>query len=98
MLGRRNPFDILCPNDQSWIPQVAEVRDGVEPVRFFWCWSCAELFAFVGNPWSLAVRFGRDGNGWRIFRSVGSDPEVQIAMTAVSQVALPAELRLRADA
>jgi hypothetical protein len=69
------------------IPQVAEVPGGRELVRFFWCWSCMELTAFVGDPGRLAVRFAEDGRGgWLVFRTVGSEGEVQAALTAVSHV------------
>ena len=39
-----------CPNDAMFIPQVAELLDGDVLVRFFWCWWCMELSAFVGDP------------------------------------------------
>ena len=76
-----------CPNDAMLIPQVAEVRDGPEPVRFFWCWSCGELFAFVGEPGRLAVGFAQDDPGcWRVFRAMWADRDVRRARAAVSQV------------
>lgn len=75
-----------CPNDAMLIPQVAEVSGAAEPVRFFWCWSCAELFAFVGEPGRFAAGFVEDGGGWRVFRAVGSPPDMQTAVAAVSQV------------
>lgn len=76
-----------CPNDAMLIPQVAEVLNGGESVRSFWCWSCMELSAFVGNPGKLAVRFAENGrNGWRVFQAVGCEAEVQVALAAVSHV------------
>jgi len=78
----RRPF----PNDRMVIPQVAEVC-AEELVRFFWCWSCQELFAFVGDPGRLVARLAADGQGgWRLFRAVGAAHEVQIALAAASQV------------
>ena len=77
----------LCPNDAMPIPQVAVGLDGAEPVRFFWCWSCMELSAFVGEPGRLAARFAEYGRGgWRVFRAGGLERELQIACAAVSQV------------
>jgi hypothetical protein len=71
------------------IPQVAEVPGAAGPVRFFWCWSCMELSAFLGEPDRLVARFGEDGRGgWRLFRAVGSAADVQAAAVAVSQVQL----------
>ena len=76
-----------CPNDGMLIPQVAEMLCGDEPVRFFWCWSCGELNAFVGNPGRLAVRFAEDGHrGWRVFQAVGTERDVRAALAAVSAV------------
>ena len=46
-----------------------------------------ELFAFVGDPRRLAAGFGEDGRGgWRVFRAVGTDRDVQLAVSTVSQV------------
>jgi hypothetical protein len=76
-----------CPNDAMRIPVVAEALTGSEPVRFFWCWSCIELFAFVGDPGVLAVGFAADRpGGWRVFRAVGTERDVQLALGAVSQL------------
>ena len=67
-----------CPNDSMLIPQVAQVCDGPEMVRFFWCWSCMELFAFIGEPGRLAAGFVKDGQGgWRTFRASGAVMDVQ---------------------
>jgi hypothetical protein len=78
---------ICCPNDATRIPQVAEVLEAAALVRFFWCRFCMELFAFVGEARRLAAGFAEDGQGgWRVFRSVGSDPDVQVAKAAVSRV------------
>jgi uncharacterized protein (TIGR02996 family) len=69
------------------IPQVAEVLVGGKPVRFFWCWSCMELSAFIGDPGRLAVRFAEDGHvGWRVFQAVGSELDVQTVVAAAAQV------------
>ena len=75
-----------CPNDAMLIPQVAETHCGGELVRFFWCWSCIELTAFIGDPGRLAVRFAEDGGGWRVFQAVGSEVDIQTALAAVSRV------------
>ena len=77
-----------CPNDNMVIPQVAEVVvDGAEPVRFFWCWSCMELFAFIGDPGTLAAGFAEDGRGgWRVLQAEGAEREVEAAVAAISQV------------
>lgn len=75
-----------CPNDAMFIPQVAELLDGDVLVRFFWCWSCMELSAFVGDPGRLAVRFADDGRGgWRVFKLVGVESDVRSALAAVSR-------------
>jgi hypothetical protein len=75
---------INCPNDATKIPQVAEVLEAAQPVRFFWCRFCLELFAFVGEPGRLAAGFGEDGQGgWRVFRTVGSSSDVELAKAAV---------------
>lgn len=78
----------LCPNDNSLIPLTAEVVDGAEVVRFFWCCSCMELFAFVGEPGRLAAGFARntERGTWRLFRARGEDRDVQAAVAAVSAV------------
>jgi hypothetical protein len=76
-----------CPNDGMVIPQVAEVLDGAEPVRFFWCWSCMELFAFLGDPGTLTAGFAEDGRGgWRVFWAAGGERDLQSALAAVAQV------------
>ena len=76
-----------CPNDAMPIPQVAVVLDTAERVRFFWCWSCMELFAFVGGQDRMAAGFAEDGRGgWQVFRAVGADPDVQLAVAAVALV------------
>jgi hypothetical protein len=84
MDGRR------CPNDAMWIPQVAMYSGGAEPVRFYWCWSCAELFAYVGERahGRLAAGFARDegAGGWRVSKAVGSERDTQLAVEAVKQV------------
>ncbi len=36
-----------CPNDAMRVPLVTEVPGASGPVRFFWCWSCMELSAFL---------------------------------------------------
>ena len=80
-----------CPNDAARIPQVAEVLSGAEPVRFFWCRYCSELFGFVGDPPNerLAARFACDrGNRWRIWRREGAEDDVLSAVEAVVQVPL----------
>jgi hypothetical protein len=82
----------MCPNDAMWIPQVAECSAGAEPVRFYWCWSCEELFAYVGEGpliGRLAAGFARDEEavgGWRVWKAVGSEHDMQLAMEAVKQV------------
>ncbi len=78
----------LCPNDAMPIPLAAEVLEGNEVVRFFWCWSCRELFAFVGEPGQLAAGFAREAvsGAWRLFRAEGADNDVQLAVAAVSRV------------
>jgi hypothetical protein len=68
------------------IPQVAEVRTAGELVRFFWCWSCEELFAFVGGACVLAAGFACQDGSWRVFRRVGNECDTQMAVTAVAQV------------
>jgi hypothetical protein len=75
-----------CPNDAMLVPLVAEDRAGAEPVRFYRCWSCMELSAFVGDPGRLAVRFGRNGDGWRVFAAEGSDPDTRLAVAALARV------------
>ncbi len=73
-----------CPNDAMPIPHV-----GVQLVRFFWCWSCQELFALIGEPGRLDAGFARDGQGgWYVFRAPGSaaEAEAQAAVAAVSNV------------
>lgn len=83
-MGRR-----CCPNDAMPIPQVVEVQGEAGPVRLFWCWSCQELFALVGEPGRLAAGFAGDGQGgWRVFRAPGSEADVQAAVAAVSQARL----------
>jgi hypothetical protein len=72
------------------IPWVAEFLLEGEPVQFYWCWSCAELFAFVGNPGRYAAGFAHAGRrGWRLFRADGAERDVQLATEAVSRVELP---------
>jgi hypothetical protein len=69
------------------IPQVAEVLDGAKPVRFFWCWSCMELFAFVGDPSTLAAGFAEDGRGgWLVAGAVGAGRDLETAAAAAAQV------------
>ena len=76
-----------CPNDGMDIPLVSEVRVGAEPVRFFWCWSCEELYASVGNPGTDAAGFADDGRGgWRVSRVIGPKREVRVAVAAISHV------------
>src|SRR5262245_61008297 len=76
-----------CPNDAMLIPKVAEVFSEAEPVQFFWCWSCEELFAFVGGPGRFAAGFAQAGRGgWQLFRSRGAERDVQLAAAAVSKV------------
>jgi hypothetical protein len=69
------------------IPQVAEVQGAAERVRFFWCWSCTELFAFIGATDRLAAAFAENGRGgWRVYRAIGTAQDVGSAVTAVAQV------------
>jgi hypothetical protein len=76
-----------CRNDGMRIPQVAEVLEKGEPVRFYWCWSCEELSAYVGDPPRLAVRFAEDGcGGWWVFHAPGAECDIQAALSAVSRV------------
>lgn len=83
-----------CPNDAMLIPQVAEDQSGTEPVRFFWCWSCMELFAFIGDIGRLAASFGwnREGGGWCLFSTHGAERDVKIAIAAVTKIG-PQKLR-----
>jgi hypothetical protein len=75
-----------CPNDNMLIPRVADMP-GAEPVEFFWCWSCRELFAFVGNPARLAAELADDGQGgWRLFRAVGTEADLRLATAAAACV------------
>jgi hypothetical protein len=68
------------------IPQVAEVLTAGESVRCFWCWSCAELFAFVGDS-SQTIGFAEDGQGgWKLFRAAAPEHEVHTAVAAMAQV------------
>jgi hypothetical protein len=73
------------------IPQVAEVRTSAELVRFYWCRSCTELFAFVGNPGRLAAGFAWDvkRSGWRVFRVKGTEQDLAPAVAAVAEVGPP---------
>jgi hypothetical protein len=81
-----------CPNDAAPISQVAEVVVKDEPVRFLWCKFCMELFAVVGQPGRPAAGFAADGRGgFRLFRIIGSEPDVQIAVAAVAVVELPCQ-------
>lgn len=76
-----------CPNDSMLIPLVAEVVHGTEPIRFYWCWSCKELFAFVGSPGILVAGFAENGRGgWRVFRKIGNKQSVEMVSAAVLQV------------
>jgi hypothetical protein len=77
-----------CPNDGMVIRRVAEMFHGTDAVRFFWCWSCAELFAFVGTPGRLAAGFGWDQElgRWFLFRSHGTDDDVHFARLTVVEV------------
>jgi hypothetical protein len=83
-----------CPNDNTMIPLVAEHLDGPEPVRFYWCRSCGELFAFVGDtpaPGRWAAAFAREHgtSAWRMWKTGGSEQDVRLAVTAVTQVEPP---------
>jgi hypothetical protein len=76
-----------CPNDGMRIPQVAEFTDGDEPVRFFWCWSCAELFATVGGPGRDAAGFNRsESDRWQVVQGIGTEQDVRLAASAVTMV------------
>ena len=76
-----------CPMDGCLIPQVAEVCVGSEKVSFFWCKWCEELFAALGEPDRDAADFAKDDQGgWRVFRALGSESDVQLAMAAAAQV------------
>ena len=78
---------IPCPNDAMQLPQVAEVATDAGPMRFFWCWSCEELFAFAGTPAVLVAGFAEGGQGgWRVFRAVGGKSAVQAAVVAAAYV------------
>jgi hypothetical protein len=79
----------LCPNDNSRIPRVTEVSVSGTAFRFYWCWSCAELFAFNTSTDKLTASFGEDGGGWRLYSVVGEADEVSAATQAVPQVRLP---------
>jgi hypothetical protein len=69
------------------IPLVAQLFAAGEPVRFYWCWSCMELSAFVGEPGNLAVRFASDNcGGWHVFQAVGAERRVHAAISAVAHV------------
>ena len=91
-LRQRKPFigRRRCPNDAMLIPKVAEACAGAEPVRFFWCRSCMELFALVGETsggrW--AASFGQDfeAGGWKLWKASGSERDVQLSVDAVSRV------------
>jgi hypothetical protein len=79
-----------CPNDGMVIPLVSEVHIEAERVRFFWCWSCMELFASVGDPGTDAASFAEgETGGWQLFRSRGTEHEVATAKAAVSHVLPP---------
>jgi hypothetical protein len=45
-----------------------------------------ELSAFVGDPGRLAVRFARNGDGWRVFAAEGTDADARLAVAAVGRV------------
>lgn len=69
-----------CPNDALLIPNVGEACDGAEPVRFFWCWSCMELFALVGNAsagrWAASFAYDVEAGGWKLWKATGSERDV----------------------
>jgi hypothetical protein len=75
-----------CPNDGMPLPKVAEVLSEAEPVQFFWCADCGELFGSVGNPGRPAGAFKPDGTAWQIFRSAGAASDVRLAVAAVTHV------------
>jgi hypothetical protein len=76
-----------CPNDGMAIPQVAEVLESGESVRFYWCWSCAELFADFDHSAGTTIGFAENGKGgWVLFRSTAPDRELEIAIAAIEQV------------
>jgi hypothetical protein len=78
-----------CPNDASCIPWVAEVSVSGPAFRFYWCWSCAELFVFNTSTDKLTASFGEDGDGWRLFSAAAEADEVSAATQAAAQVRLP---------
>ena len=81
-------FQCLCPMDAARIPLTAQVSEGTEVVRFYWCRWCTLLFASVGNPGRLAAGFARDAKfgTWNVFRVIGADHDVQVAVAAVAKV------------
>lgn len=84
---RESIFDCACPNDGVQIPQVGQFGAGSTLVRFYWCWSCQELFAHVGERGTLAATFAQDASRqWQVLKVLGSEPEKEIALAAVSKV------------
>jgi hypothetical protein len=69
---------------------VAEACGGAEPVRFFWCRSCMELFAFVGKAsagrWAASFAQDVESGGWKLWKATSSERDVQLAVDAVSCV------------
>jgi hypothetical protein len=85
----------LCRNDNSWIPLVGEHQRWPESVvRFFWCPTCSELFAFVGgNEFGdrFAASFAYDNEQRRfvVWKRGDSPKDVESAEGSVSQVTFP---------
>ena len=87
---RQSNGRLPCPNDAALIPNVAEACDGAEPVRFFWCGSCMELFALVGKAsagrWAASFAQDLGAGGWKLWKAISSERDVQLAVDAVSRV------------
>jgi len=69
------------------IPRVAQFGADATLVQFFWCWSCEELFAYVGDKAVLAASFAKDkSQQWRVWKVIGSEHERNMAVSVVTQV------------
>jgi hypothetical protein len=76
-----------CLYDGCPIPLVAEVANGAEGVRFYWCSDCRKLFAAVGDSGRELIVFAVTGRGeWQMLSSRGTAEEVRAAANAVVRV------------